>query len=266
MKKKALLTLFLWVLLTLFVVADVGAQGIIEWEEVPPRTIVTDQYATYGMLISAAGGAGLPGPVAFDTSAPPEWDEDLGAPNDICDDGLPNGSAPGVGVGGETTNCLPLGNVLIVEQDTGDADGDGLIDGPPNDAVGGVITFTFASPVKVISTAFIDQEAEEAVFVNGYGADGSLTQSEVVNGLGDNSVQTISLNWQDIARLEVDFSGSGGVVHLAYTAPPTSVSLGDIQVQSDDLAGMPPIFWLLFAAIVTAILVVTVWWRAPWDD
>ena len=62
------------------------------------------------------------------------------SPNKEC-------SVPGnsVGVGGETTNCEGLGNVLVVQ----DAAGDSTV--PKSNADGGSIVITFASPVKLVT-------------------------------------------------------------------------------------------------------------------
>ena len=84
----------------------------------PGAYIGQNEYAAFGLTISASGGLGTL-PRLFDTANPGGkdgyGDPDLGAPNERC-----NGGGPGWGEGGEPDgagpNCNPLGNVLIVQE------------------------------------------------------------------------------------------------------------------------------------------------------
>ena len=76
----------------------------------------------------------------FDSANPTEGDEDLGSPNETCE---PAGD--GVGSGGEKDsefeNCVPQGNLLIIQETSGNPPPP---QGTPNDrGTGGCIKFDF---------------------------------------------------------------------------------------------------------------------------
>jgi len=105
---------------------DGCANVILDFDTYPDGTplpggkYVEKEWAAYGLTLSATGGF-LDFPRLFDTSDignPNFGDADLGSPNERC---TPSG--PGVGEGGEPgepgENCVPQGNVLIIQEDNG---------------------------------------------------------------------------------------------------------------------------------------------------
>ena len=93
-----------------------------------PGTWITDQFADLGINISAANDNPMhPNKaILFDTINPTGEDDDL--------------ITPGPGLNNDT----PLGKVLIIAEDDVDADNDGYVDDPDDEAGGGRITFDFA--------------------------------------------------------------------------------------------------------------------------
>jgi hypothetical protein len=78
-------------------------------------------------------------------------DPDLGSPNMKCP-----GGGPGKGVGGEPgspfPNCVPLGNLLIIQDprtNSSEANDSGF---------GGCLIFEFTSPIEVLNTGILDSE------------------------------------------------------------------------------------------------------------
>jgi hypothetical protein len=111
---------------------------------IPGGTYVQDQWlAAYGLLLSACGGFG-DAPRLFNTSDIGDeliGDSDLGSPNQFC-----SPSGPGVGAGGKPDqpgeNCVPQGNVLIIqEEDT---------EQPDDSEDGCCITFDFINKVEYV--------------------------------------------------------------------------------------------------------------------
>jgi hypothetical protein len=81
----------------------------------------------------------------------PKDDPDLGSPNEACP-----GGGPGIGEGGGPDqpfpNCVPQGNLLIIQDPRSDPD-------TANDSgLGGCITFEFSSPIEIVNTGILDSE------------------------------------------------------------------------------------------------------------
>lgn len=127
---------------------------------------------------------------AFNTSWP-VGDVDLGSPNEKC-----AGGGPGIGWGGDPksagANCERLGQVLIA------AGGNttylrSVCPGEychPNDHAGGAdfyFTFTKRSKIAAVAMMDLDEDPKSAAIMLG-------NTTENIRGLGDNSVQLISLN------------------------------------------------------------------------
>ncbi|HSM56794.1 MAG TPA: hypothetical protein VK879_11630 [Candidatus Sulfomarinibacteraceae bacterium] len=180
-------------------------------------------------------------------------DPDLGTPNETCP-----GGGPGIGEGGEVgqpgENCTPQHNILIIPT-VGDSDGDGFIDGlPDDDARGGLGTFLFSEPVVVDYLEIIDQDDGETALIQAYsdvsGDPGSLIKEVSTLPLGDNSFQRIDLEALGVVRLDVNYEGSGGLANLAYTpGEPTAVNLSTFD------ASMP---FSLFAPFLAAFALLSV--------
>ena len=166
----------------------------------------------YGIVVTAssAGTGYTPDdrPRLFDTSNPGPNDDngdvDLGSPNQLC-----NSGGPGVGNGGvpgsQGENCVPQGLVLVI-QESNKLQWD-------DDRDGGVITFSFDHPVdEVFEIGLMDIDDNETrievTFEEG------PSQIIAVNGLGNNSVQSVTLNVLAATSVRVIFAESGAVTHL----------------------------------------------------
>jgi hypothetical protein len=190
-----------------------------------------------GVTISAVNaGEGPDAAMIFDSAHPSGGDDDLGTPNDTCDDGVTNGSLPGVGEGGEVgmpgENCIPYGNVLVIAEDIVDvAPLDGLVDDPDDEAAGGTIRLVFDDVVVVRHVVLLDIDAGGTTVE--IDSEGNLRISATAANLGDNSAQTISLeSFGGIEALEVVFTTSGAIAEIDYgvaAVPTREASWGAIK-------------------------------------
>ncbi len=151
--------------------------------------------------------------IAFDSSNPTGGDDDLGTPNEDF-------GGPGVGVGGSSgapgENSLSLGNLLISSENFVDANGDGLIDVPDDDAGGAWFEFNFDQPTCVFGVQLVDIEASEGPSdIIHYGPSGDTLMHVQPGGLGNNSVDTFSYEVCGVSWMLVDIYGSGGVNDLS---------------------------------------------------
>ena len=135
--------------------------------------------------------------IAFDSANPTGGDTDL--------------ATPGSGVG----NTTALGNLMIGAENTVDANNDGLVDDPDDNASGAWIEFDFDDASCVTSLDFIDIEVSEGpadVFL--YDANGAQVAHYQVPGLGDNSVQTLTMGDCGVHSMLIDIYGSGAIDNL----------------------------------------------------
>ncbi len=192
---------------------------------------VENEWNNYcGVVLSAEGGVRSL-PRLFDSANPlldpskPKGcgDSDLGAPNENCPDG-----GPGIGDGGkpgkEGENCVPLGLILIVQEEKSN----GVLNNCPDDKVGGNMTFDFGEYVEDVSFEALDVEeagndpsrkANTRVEIT-Y-SDNTLKVYEL-EPFGDNSKQeyVVPPNEDDgndqIKKVKVDFTGSGGIPSISF--------------------------------------------------
>ena len=176
---------------------------------------LTEAYADWGIHVDVYYPNGVDPSlgIAFDSSDPSGGDFDLGTPNE--DFGGPGiGDGGGLGEAGE--NALDLFNLLIVAENTTDADGDGLVDTPDDNAVGGWFEFTFDGETCVESLDLVDIEASEApTDILLYDASGALITTVAAGGLGGNSVEQVTVQECGVRDMVIHFSGSGGVDNIA---------------------------------------------------
>ena len=185
-------------------------------ESLEPGLYVSDEWADYGVLVSASDEKKVR---LFNLLNPTGNDFDLGSPNRRCDP-----SGPGSGEGGEPDmegkNCEPLGNVLIIQEGT-QAE-------PDDDRHGGVIHFDFKSGVTVLGIGLLDIQSKNAIItivtektvdVGSLSQTASFEESLSVDGLGNNSVQIVSINADNVSRLSVTLAGSGVItfIHLCVS-------------------------------------------------
>ncbi len=161
-------------------------------------------------------GGGPDVAIVFDSANPTGGDVDLGTPNEDF-------GGPGMGVGGESgaagENSVALGNLLIVAEDDIDANGDGLVDDPDDEAGGGIIKLDFDGPTDVLSLQIVDIEESNQGFVLAYDGANQVIANVPMQMLGDNSVQRLDINAVGVRRLEVVFPGSGAVSDIDLCLP-----------------------------------------------
>ena len=166
-------------------------------------------------------GGGPNSAIVFDSQNPTGGDTDLGTPN--IDFG-----GPGVGVGGTSgmpgENDITYGNLLIIAEDVVDANSDGLVDDPDDEAGGGVIVFNFEQAVAVMSVVLVDIDGDEAATIRLYNSSGILATIPA-QSLGNNSIQTLDGGGHTgVHRMEIELSSSGAVGEIEYILDTTPVA------------------------------------------
>ena len=145
----------------------------------------------------------------------------LGTPNQRC---TPPG--PGIGEGGDPdmpgANCVPQGNVLIIQEDN-----PGKNDIPDDNMNGGVVMFDFSSNVKSVNEIGL-LDVDYATSITVYHDVSEVTVIKV-DQLGDNSFQTVPINLGNVTAMALNLTRSGAVsfVDLCFdptidTLPPSS--------------------------------------------
>jgi hypothetical protein len=193
---------------------------------------VDDQWTDYGFYLSSTGGYGTR-PRLFDTSDV-GTDPDLGSPNELC---YPPG--PGIGLAGAPgqtgVNCEYLGNVLIIQQD-------GPADSHPNDnANGGTITFDFPDMIDfVYDLGLLDMDDATSITVlydTGRGMEASIIDVPI---LGDNSVQRVRINKENVIQIRVNLTRSGAVTFVSFCQIPPTPPTTPFPIESPVAPNLPP--------------------------
>ncbi len=140
-------------------------------------TIIDDEYQNLGLTVSATQF----GAMLFDSANPTGGDLDL--------------SIPG------------LNNILIISEDGDSSD-------PDDNAGGGKITFTLDNPVDFNSIDFVDIEESGGTVVT-TDIDGNITTTSIPNP-GDNSFKTLTINDDNVVKVEVNLVGSGAISGLDF--------------------------------------------------
>lgn len=170
-------------------------------EPLEPGLYVSDQWVDYGMLLTASNGKKA---ILFDSLNPADKDTDLGSPNERC-----GSSGPGRGEGGEPDadgeNCDAAGNVLVIQEGSNGEPGD--------DRRSGVIHFDFMSAtVHEIGLFNVQHDDDATIAVVTI----DCTEKTIaVDGLGNNSVQTVTINVDNVSRLSVSLTGSGAITFVS---------------------------------------------------
>ena len=174
---------------------------------------ISSAYSAWGVdtivwtAMSMNPSTDLGDPIAFDSANPTGGDWDLGTPNQQY-------GGPGVGVGG-ASNMLPLGNILISAENDIDANNDGLIDDPDDDAGGAWFVFQFDSPTCIFSATVIDQDANETpADLIAYDAAGNQLEWIDFSSSGNNGVETLDFSICGVDHVMVDIYSSGAVDNL----------------------------------------------------
>ena len=173
--------------------------------------LIDEQWSSIGLHVSAENQ--VPGhpdkAIVFDSSNPTGEDTDL--------------QTPGYGAGNNT----PLGKLLIVAEDDVDADNDGFVDDPDDEAGGGRLFFDFDGPVVVCSAKIVDIDDDNPSRITVHFANGDPPAVLSVPQLGDNSVQTVGLFFTGVKRLEFGFGGSGAVANVEFQPCPSVLTLDE---------------------------------------
>lgn len=156
--------------------------------------------------------------IAFDSSAPPGTDYDLGTPNEIY-------GGPGVGAAG-ASNDEALYNLLIRAESTTDADGDGLVDVPDDHVYGGTFVITLGAPRCMTSIDFVDIDETPATLTF-LAEDGSELATITTNHNGDNARETLAPEICGVSVVEITLAGSGAIDRIGFCdwVPPCETSL-----------------------------------------
>lgn len=188
----------------------------------PAGTVLFDQFE--GMTISSHNQGRYPA-MLFDSENPTGGDTDLGSPN--ADFGGPgHGSGGRAGQPGE--NSQPQGMVMIVSED-GDSND------PDDRASGGELIFEFEYDANVSTLAFLDvDDAPKNPTVKLYDRSGRMFWSNDVPPLGDNSYVLMEVDQTGVAKLVVDFPGSGSVDGLFFCEDYPTVDGDAPQVVEDN--------------------------------
>ncbi|MBU0741648.1 hypothetical protein KKG45_14180 [bacterium] len=193
-----------------------------DFDGLPAGTVVAGQepgggtapgtvFADFTLSVTNNGG-GPHSLIIFDSDDPTGWDQDLGTPN--VDFG-----GPGVGSGGSAgapgENSVPYHNLLICAEDIVDANSNGLVDDPDDEAGGCTVVFDFDFVVDLSYIVIVDIDFETVDF--DLYEDGAHIGGDEGVDLGNNSVQVVDLTpFSSIDRLEVEFSSSGAIAELEF--------------------------------------------------
>jgi len=170
-------------------------------------TEITNQFAGLGFNVSAVNKTGGPKKaIIFDSANPTGGDTDL--------------VTPGYGFG----NTEAEGRILIIAENEIDANNDGLIDSPDDEATGGNIFFDFDADVHVEDLTFIDVDGLEQSYVQGIDANNVVVGTVMLANLGDNSRQTIDIDLDNVRRFKVHFGGSGSVAGFCFCSDPPNAN------------------------------------------
>jgi len=174
---------------------------------------VSDEWLDeFGLKLSAKGEA-LSSPRLWNTSDVGSVSS-LGSPNEECS--LPG---PGSGAGGEPgmpgENCIPLGNVLIIQSNE--------TEDPDASSKGGVIVFHFSPIVRLVYSISLMGVMGNSTIITVVHEDGTRTTAITVIGLGRNSVQSISIGMKRVSEIELCLSGIAAVVDISIGKDPTEV-------------------------------------------
>ncbi|MEL6928206.1 MAG: SGNH/GDSL hydrolase family protein [Cyanobacteria bacterium J06600_6] len=165
-------------------------------------TIITSQYAEVEFSTSSEFGLML-----FDTNNVSGEDFDLSATD--------------------------LGNVLIISEDGDTSD-------PDDNAAGGTISLEFAQPATVNSLGLLDMDLPGGSIVLYDESDRAIETVEIED-LGYNSFQELDLNFDNVARLDLNLAGSGALTGIDFDLEQTN-SFSKIYAFGDSLVDTGNLF------------------------
>jgi Tol biopolymer transport system component len=168
--------------------------------------IIDDEWALFGIHVTTDNPAEHPAMI-FDSAQPTGNDPDLGSPNEDF-------GGPGRGTGGEEgqpgENRWPLGNILIISED-------GNPDNPNDYGAGGTLIFTFEIPTKVHEVQLIDIDSHETGGkIVAYDQSDNKLGTFSIQPYGNNSIQIVTINLENVARLKFYLQNSGAIAALSF--------------------------------------------------
>ncbi|MBD3249068.1 DUF4215 domain-containing protein [Candidatus Woesearchaeota archaeon] len=204
---------------------------LISFNDLLAGTVVDDEYSAYMTVAAENNKAGHPDKaIIFDSDNPTGGDPDLGTPNQDF-------GGPGIGEGGESgepgQNDQYLHNVLIIAEDDIDNDNDGLVDDPDDESRGGKLYFNFNQDVDVETLKILDIEDNNG-HVKVYDSSDNIIDTVNLQNLGDNSLQDIIVNSDDVRKMTIKFAGSGAVDDIKICADPEEPVCGDGIVEGSE--------------------------------
>jgi hypothetical protein len=190
---------------------------LIDFSAYSKGTKIKEQYASWGVHIAADNQGGGPNlAIVFDSAHPTGGDDDLGTPNEDF-------GGPGIGSGGRAgqpgENSVALDKLLIIAENSTDNDGNGRVDSPDDEEGGGVITFTFDTPLEVIRLFLVDMKTSPPGTVIARNAQNQIIREVGILNLGTNSVQRVDVNAKGVSKLEVVFPGTGALTDVKLCLP-----------------------------------------------
>ncbi len=96
---------------------------------------------------------------------------------------------------------------------------DDLVDDPDDEAHGGTMFFEFDEPTRIESIKLVDIQSSAESIISTFDDQDDLISEIEVDGLGNNSVQTITVQDDGVARLEIFMKHSGGVARVDTCVP-----------------------------------------------
>jgi hypothetical protein len=167
---------------------------ILDFAGLPAGTILAEQYASLGVHISGdTNRVDLPDTVVV-------FDSDASGSND-----------PDLEVG--------VGNIAILGKNANDSNADGLVDAPDENNFGGKQIYTFDNPVHIGAFLFIDKDHGTPDRATAYDVDDNIIASALIPVGANASVQTIDVNADNVAKLEIRYRDSGGLTGIEVCPP-----------------------------------------------
>lgn len=155
---------------------------LLDFNNLNAGDVVENQYSANGVTISSASTSN---PVmVFDTANPTGGDTDLATNN--------------------------LSNVLIISEDGDSSD-------PDDNGGGGTFVFEFDAPTTVINFNVLDIEQQGSVRL--YDVNGNLMADLPLTVTGDNGQGVMNVNYDNVARMEVELDGYGAIDNVCFEEP-----------------------------------------------
>jgi len=174
---------------------------VLDFEGLPKGTILGEQYAFRGVHISGlANGAEFPDAIiVFDSDGSGSEDPDLE---------------------------VDVGNIAILAKHLNGAEGDGLVDRPDENDLGGEQVYVFDQPVRIGSFLFIDKDHGTPDEATAYDSSGNEILTALIPVAGGGSVQRINIDAGNVSSLVIAYRDSAGLTGIEV-CPPAAAATPD---------------------------------------